>query len=48
VDAMSEAKVERGARAAKQILALFTQILEEGVLRRLFPQTITLSYERLL
>jgi hypothetical protein len=36
VDAMCEAKVERGARAAKQILLVFTQVPSKKACSRKF------------
>jgi hypothetical protein len=36
VDAMSETKVERGARATKQILPLFTQVPSKKACSRKF------------
>jgi hypothetical protein len=47
VDAMCEAKRERCARAVRQSLAEFTEVLRRRVLVGLFPQTIGLYYERI-
>jgi hypothetical protein len=45
VEAMSEAKRGRCARAATQSLALFTEVLRRRVFGSLFPLSIRLSHE---